>query len=82
LIYPLVDEAYRCLDDGIVASEADLDFGLVMGIGFPPFTGGLTRWAQQEGRKRIVEHLDELARTLGPRFAPGDGLRRRALDDR
>jgi 3-hydroxyacyl-CoA dehydrogenase/enoyl-CoA hydratase/3-hydroxybutyryl-CoA epimerase len=79
LVYPLVDEAYRCLDDGIVGSEADLDLGLVMGIGFPPFSGGVTRWAQREGPKKIVEQLDELARTLGPRFAPGDGLRKRAL---
>ena len=42
LIYPLVDEAYRCLDEQIVAAEQDLDLGLVMGIGFPPFLGGVS----------------------------------------
>lgn len=80
LIYPLVDEAYRCLDSGVVSAEQDLDLGLVMGIGFPPFTGGITRYARREGLSTIVAALDELTRTLGPRFAVSDGLRRRALD--
>jgi len=80
LIYPLVDEAFRCLDDGVVAGEEDLDLGLVMGIGFPPFTGGITRFARQQGLSSIVAALDELARSFGPRFQPSDGLRRRALE--
>ncbi|MBL8750016.1 MAG: enoyl-CoA hydratase/isomerase family protein [Planctomycetes bacterium] len=79
LIYPLVDEAWRCLDDGIVQSEEDLDLGLVMGIGFPPFTGGITKFARTRGLSTIVAVLDELARGLGARFQPSDGLRRRAL---
>lgn len=79
LIYPLVDEAYRCVDEGLVRDEQDLDLGLVMGIGFPPFTGGITRFARREGLAAIVTRLDELTRQLGPRFAPGDGLRRRAV---
>jgi len=80
LIYPLVDEAYRCLDEGLVEDEQDLDLGLVMGIGFPPFTGGITRFAANEGLATIVSKLDELSRVLDPRFAPSDGLRRRAID--
>lgn len=80
LIYPLVDEAYRCLDDGIVQAEQDLDLGLVMGIGFPPFLGGITGYAKSEGLKTIVGALDELARTTGPRFRCSDGLRRRAVN--
>ncbi|MCU0867301.1 MAG: 3-hydroxyacyl-CoA dehydrogenase NAD-binding domain-containing protein [Planctomycetes bacterium] len=78
LVYPLVDEAYRCLDDGIVQDERDLDLGLVMGIGFPPFTGGITRWAQREGLSTILMALDTLARSGAERFSPSDGLRRRA----
>ncbi len=80
LVYPLVAEAYRCLDEGLVADEQDLDLGLVMGIGFPPFTGGVTRYGAAQGLAEIVSKLDALSRTLGPRFAPGDGLRRRALE--
>jgi 3-hydroxyacyl-CoA dehydrogenase / enoyl-CoA hydratase / 3-hydroxybutyryl-CoA epimerase len=79
LVYPLIDEAYRCLDDGIVAAEQDLDLGLVMGIGFPPFLGGITGYAHAEGLRTIVAALDELARNIDPRFQPSDGLRRRGL---
>jgi 3-hydroxyacyl-CoA dehydrogenase/enoyl-CoA hydratase/3-hydroxybutyryl-CoA epimerase len=77
----MVDEAFRCLDEGLVEGEEDLDLGLVMGIGFPPFTGGITRFARQDGLKHIVETLDDLARRVGPRFSPADGLRRRAVEE-
>ncbi|MCA8952923.1 MAG: enoyl-CoA hydratase/isomerase family protein [Planctomycetes bacterium] len=80
LIYPLVDEAYRCLDGGVVESTEDLDLGLVMGIGFPPFTGGVTQYARREGLSTIVAALDELRRAHGPRFGVSDGLRKRAVE--
>jgi 3-hydroxyacyl-CoA dehydrogenase len=80
LVYPLVDEAWRCLDEGIVASEDDLDLGLVMGMGFPPFTGGITRFARREGLAAIVGALDALARGGRARFQPSDGLRRRSVE--
>ena len=78
LIYPMVNEAFRCLEEGLVESEDDLDLGLVMGMGFPPFTGGISRYARAEGLKGIVTRLSQLARELGPRFAPCEGLIRRA----
>ncbi|MCA8977655.1 MAG: enoyl-CoA hydratase/isomerase family protein [Planctomycetes bacterium] len=80
LVYPIVDEAYRCLDSGIVEHEDDLDLGLVMGIGFPPFTGGVVQFARREGLPTITAALDALARSHGPRFAVSDGLRRRAAE--
>lgn len=79
LIYPMVDEAYRCLQEGIVTSEEDLDLGLVMGIGFPPFTGGICEYARREGLKQIVRALTRLSEELDPRFKPGEGLRQRAV---
>lgn len=77
LIYPMVDEAYRCLADGIVESEEDLDLALVMGIGFPAFTGGITEFARREGLDRIASRLEDLAAIHGPRFLPGPELQRR-----
>ena len=78
LLYPMVDEAYRCLAEGIVESEEDLDLALVMGIGFPPFTGGITEFARREGLDAVLSRLEKLASTHGPRFVPGPELRRRA----
>lgn len=80
LLYPMVNEAFRCMDEGVVRSPEDLDLGLVMGIGFPPFTGGLTRFAVAEGLKNVVAVLDDLARRVDPSFAPADCLRRRAVE--
>ena len=79
LLYPMVDEAFRCLAEGVVGSEDELDFGLVFGIGFPPFRGGLTGFAASEGVKHIVDTLDAYARALDPRLSPSDALRQRAL---
>lgn len=77
-LYPMVNEAARALADGIVASPADGDLALVLGIGWPPFRGGLLRWADAVGLSRIVDRLDEWAAALDPRFLPSEALRERA----
>ncbi|HWC05642.1 MAG TPA: 3-hydroxyacyl-CoA dehydrogenase NAD-binding domain-containing protein [Gemmatimonadota bacterium] len=77
-LYPMVNEAARALDEGIVDSPDDGDLALVMGIGWPPFRGGLLRWADEVGPARIVVRLDEWAVAVDPRFAPSPALRERA----
>jgi 3-hydroxyacyl-CoA dehydrogenase len=77
-LYPMVNEAARALDEGIVDSPDDGDLALVMGIGWPPFRGGLLRWADEVGPARIVVRLDEWAGAVDPRFAPSPALRERA----
>ncbi len=76
-LYPMVNEAARALDEGIVDSPDDGDLALVMGIGWPPFRGGLLRWADEVGPGRIVGRLDEWASAVDPRFAPSPALRER-----
>jgi 3-hydroxyacyl-CoA dehydrogenase len=78
LLYPMIAEACRCLDEGVVSRPGEVDLALVMGIGWPPFTGGLLRWADDLGLKKVVAALDTLAAAHGTRLAPPDGLRRRA----
>ena len=78
LLYPMIAEACRCLDEGVVSRPGEVDLALVMGIGWPPFTGGLLRWADDVGLKKVVAALDTLAAAHGARLAPPDGLRRRA----
>ena len=77
-LYPMVNEAARALDEGIVDSPDDGDLALVMGIGWPPFRGGLLRWADGVGAGRIAGRLDEWAAAVDPRFAPSPALRERA----
>lgn len=77
LLYLMVNEAGRCLEEGIVASPEDIDTGLVFGTGFPPFLGGLCRWADTEGLDEIVKTLQAFASQQGERFTPCDYLKGR-----
>lgn len=77
LLLLMVNEACRCLDEAVVATPEDIDTGMVFGAGFPPFRGGLCRWADSEGLADIRRELAELAGRHGERFTPCDGLRTR-----
>jgi hypothetical protein len=77
-LYPMVNEAARALDEGIVGSAGEGDLALVMGIGWPPFRGGLMRWADAERVPEIVERLGHWSALVDPRFAPSAALKERA----
>ena len=49
ILEALADEARHLLDEGVVASAAEIDACLILGAGFPFFRGGLTRYLDQEG---------------------------------
>jgi 3-hydroxyacyl-CoA dehydrogenase/enoyl-CoA hydratase/3-hydroxybutyryl-CoA epimerase len=70
-----VNEAVRCLDEGVLASPTDGDLGAVLGLGFPPFRGGPFHYADALG-PALVERLQQLATRHGPRFSPADGITR------
>jgi 3-hydroxyacyl-CoA dehydrogenase/enoyl-CoA hydratase/3-hydroxybutyryl-CoA epimerase len=78
MVLPMVNEAARCLEEGVVRSAADLDLSLIFGTGFPPFRGGLCRWADQEGLPRLIATLERLESAVGDRFAPSEALRQTA----
>ncbi|MEO7083729.1 MAG: fatty acid oxidation complex subunit alpha FadJ [Gemmatimonadaceae bacterium] len=73
-VLALVNEAARCLEEGILRSARDGDLGAVFGIGFPPFLGGPFRYIDSVGVARVVEQLEELNVRFPPRFAPADIL--------
>lgn len=78
----MLNEAARCLDEGVVRSPRDGDIGAVFGIGFPPFLGGPFYYMDTLGAQRMVEELEQLAAGYGERFAPCDALRRMAQEGR
>ena len=57
---------------------AKLDLAMIMGTGFPPFRGGLLRWADSLGLPRVRSLLEELTEKFGPRFEPARSIRRMA----
>jgi 3-hydroxyacyl-CoA dehydrogenase/enoyl-CoA hydratase/3-hydroxybutyryl-CoA epimerase len=80
-VYPMLDEAVRCLDDGILRAPRDGDVGAVFGIGYPPFRGGPFRTIDALGADTVVRALESLAaRTGGGRFAPSERLRAMARE--
>jgi 3-hydroxyacyl-CoA dehydrogenase/enoyl-CoA hydratase/3-hydroxybutyryl-CoA epimerase/3-hydroxyacyl-CoA dehydrogenase/enoyl-CoA hydratase/3-hydroxybutyryl-CoA epimerase/enoyl-CoA isomerase len=77
LFLPMLLEATRVLEEGIVREPADVDMGLILGIGFPPFRGGILRWCDSLGAAAVVEKLTKYAH-LGKRFEPTESLLRLA----
>jgi 3-hydroxyacyl-CoA dehydrogenase/enoyl-CoA hydratase/3-hydroxybutyryl-CoA epimerase/3-hydroxyacyl-CoA dehydrogenase/enoyl-CoA hydratase/3-hydroxybutyryl-CoA epimerase/enoyl-CoA isomerase len=69
LFLPMLLEATRVLQEKIVRDPRDVDLGLIFGLGFPPFRGGLLFWADTLGAAKIVEMLKPLE-PLGERFKP------------
>ena len=64
LVLPMINEAAMILDEKIVESADVVDLGLVFGIGFPPFRGGLLRYADSEGLDRILEAINNYAKDV------------------
>ncbi len=66
----MINEAAMCLQEGIVDNAQYLDMAMVMGTGFPPFRGGLLRYADSIGIEGVVITLKSLAKNHGVRFEP------------
>ena len=73
-VLAMVNEAARCLEDGILRSPRDGDVGAVFGIGFPPFRGGPFRYIDSVGATEIVRQLEELDARFPSRFQPAELL--------
>ena len=82
LVLSMVNEAALCLEQGVVAGPRELDLATVFGMGFPPFRGGLLRYADSRGSREVVAALRRLyeapdvqARQSGrERFHPAPSL--------
>ncbi|HVS37672.1 MAG TPA: 3-hydroxyacyl-CoA dehydrogenase NAD-binding domain-containing protein [Gemmataceae bacterium] len=79
LFLPMLTEASRVLTEGIVREPGDVDMGLILGIGFPPFRGGILRWADTIRLPNLLERLKKYEH-LGPRFQPTEQMRKLAAE--
>jgi 3-hydroxyacyl-CoA dehydrogenase/enoyl-CoA hydratase/carnithine racemase len=74
LLLPMVDEASRVLMEGVVRDPVDVDMGMILGVGFPTFRGGLLRWAESLGWSEVCRRMERFA-ALGERYQPTKWLR-------
>lgn len=70
LLLIMVNEAARSIDEKVVSAPNMLDIAMIMGTGFPPFRGGILKYADSVGLEKILERLKYLARKYGKRFEP------------
>jgi alkylation response protein AidB-like acyl-CoA dehydrogenase/3-hydroxyacyl-CoA dehydrogenase len=81
LSFLLVNEAFRCLEEGVARSADDVDFAMIFGIGFAPFRGGPLRFAARRGLPVIGRRLLRWSRSDGPVYEPCDTLRRAVAEN-
>ena len=70
LMYIQSIETIRCLEGNVLRSTADANIGSIMGIGAPPWTGGLLQYVNYVGLAKFAARAQELADTYGKRFSP------------
>ncbi|MGQ9617870.1 MAG: 3-hydroxyacyl-CoA dehydrogenase NAD-binding domain-containing protein [Candidatus Aminicenantia bacterium] len=76
----MINEASRCLEEGIAESPSTVDIGMIFGTGFPPFRGGVLRYADSIGLKNVLSELENLRGKYGERFAPSELIEKMARE--
>ena len=71
MVYRMINEAAMCLQEKVCNEPSDVDIGMIMGTGFPPFRGGLIRYGDTLGWDRGVAELEKFSAKFSPqRFKP------------
>src|SRR5881296_1672605 len=79
LVFLMVNEAARCVEEKVVDSPEDADYGMILGTGFAPFRGGPLRYAEHFGLKKVVDELERLAQSE-KKFSACEILRKHARE--
>jgi len=79
LMFLMVNEAARCVEEKVVESPEDADYGMILGTGFAPHRGGPLRFAEHFGLKKIVDEMNRLGQSE-EKFLPCEILKRHAQD--
>lgn len=74
-IFAMINEAAIALfEDRIIDTTDQVDLAMIMGTGFPPFRGGLLKYADKVSAKEVVRSLQEWSNSVGQRFQPSRPL--------
>ncbi|CAM8938114.1 unnamed protein product [Rhodiola kirilowii] len=78
ILFPVVNEACRVLDEGVVVRASDLDIASVLGMSFPSHRGGIVFWADLVGANHIYKSLNKWSEAYGSFYKPSRYLEERA----
>jgi 3-hydroxyacyl-CoA dehydrogenase/enoyl-CoA hydratase/3-hydroxybutyryl-CoA epimerase len=70
MVFLMVNEAARCLEEQVVTEPADVDFAMIMGTGFAPFRGGPLRYADTLGLDTVAGAMENLVDRGAEHFKP------------
>ena len=73
-----INEAALMIEEGICDRPQDMDLAMIYGTGFPPYRGGILRYADEWGLKKVYDKLVELENQYGLRFKPADLIKEMA----
>lgn len=74
LLYPVINEGAKVLDEGIAIRSSDIDIACIKGYNWPVYTGGPMFWANTVGLKNVLEKLQEFESRFGEAFTPSPYL--------
>ena len=73
-----INEAALMIEEGICDRPQDMDLAMIYGTGFPPYRGGILRYADKWGIKKVYEKLVALEKQYGLRFKPANLIKEMA----
>ena len=73
-----INEAALIMEEGVCDRPQDMDLAMIQGTGFPPYRGGILRYADKWGIRNVYERLLTLEKSYGPRFKTADKLKEMA----
>ncbi|GMI94821.1 ABNORMAL INFLORESCENCE MERISTEM [Hibiscus trionum] len=79
VLFPVVNEACRVLDEGVVVRASDLDTASVLGMSFPSYRGGIVFWADTVGANHVYKSLKKWSEMYGSFYKPSKYLEERAI---
>jgi 3-hydroxyacyl-CoA dehydrogenase len=66
------------IQEGICDRPQDMDLAMIYGTGFPPYRGGILRYADAWGIRQVYEYLSKKEEEFGVRFKPAKLLKEMA----
>ena len=73
-LYPMINEGFKILEEGMAIRASDIDIVWINGYGWPVYEGGPMFYGSVVGFDKVLEWLKKMEQELGPEFKPSSYL--------